>query len=150
MVLSCTLFLLFHHCGNNRSEAPPLMAFCYSTLWCAKDGMNRVSVCQALSLPSIFSSSGLIAIINLYYERPDACLKSVQWVLDVYHQAWDCPQQGPEYPHWCRHWRRFDGCSHSVLSNFTRCVEIQWHLNGVCGCVSLMQFFCKGNCALQF
>ena len=39
-----------------------------------EDGVNHVSVCRATSLPPAFSSSCVIAVINLY-QRPDACIK---------------------------------------------------------------------------
>lgn len=47
-----------------------------------------------------------------------------------------------------------DSRSLAILSKFTCCAEIQWHLNGdkhkrLWLCLSLMQLFCKGSCIFQ-
>lgn len=74
MALSCTLFLLYRHRRNNHSEAHPLVLFFFVCTLMCEDGVNHVSVC----LPPVFSSSGLIAVVNVC-RRPNACLKAVQY-----------------------------------------------------------------------
>lgn len=126
MVLSCALFLLYHHRRNNHTEAHPLMLFfaiAHSDVWRWRE--------SCLSLPSHQSASCVQQFLC------DCRHKSVLKAWCVYKNQHSTREAcsiscntahsgGLEDPTDTQHRRWFDGCSRIVPSNFTCRV---WHLN---------------------